>query len=104
MSCNCKKDYSDSVNSESSKKGVLGNLLIRLLMFFISIPILVILFPVMIVVLFNTIVLSKNGVNVAPFLTKWAEKMKKKAKDLDQTTEDDDNVEDYELDDVDVIK
>lgn len=107
MACGCKGN--NSGGGPSTKKNFTNNILFKLVMFLISIPILTILYPFVVVILFRTIVLDNNVANPSGFLLKFAKKVRGE-KDKEEEEEDEEsngeiNPDDYELEEkVDVIK
>jgi len=115
MGCNCKTGE----NGERTETGFgrvdnkhiafTNHILFKLILFLISIPILTILYPFIILVLFKTIVLNNSTINATSFLNKFAKRINSKDKDEedeeDDTSNEDIDPDDYEMvEKVDVIK
>ena len=104
MSCGCKND---SINKQITiSKGVKinsGGIIFRLSMFVISIPILLLMLPYVVYILFNSIVLQKNSFNVVKSIAKFGNKLKSWKQNNNENISVD-NSDDVELMDVNVVK
>lgn len=110
MGCNCKTgDGGGGFGSVDNKHiKFTSNIVFKFVLFLISIPILTILYPFVILILFKTIVLSDSTINATKFLKKFADRMKGNQTDVEDEDEENDgeiNPDDYEIvEKVDVIK
>lgn len=96
MGCGCKKNVDNS--DDSNKSNFTENIIFKFILFLISIPILTILYPVVIILLFRSIVLGNSSVNLVPMITKLAKKFNKnKSEDNEDDGEDEIDPDDYEL-------
>jgi hypothetical protein len=90
MSCNCKSNLSE--NSALPKKDLTNSLLFRLFLFLISLVILPLIFPVAVIILFNSMVLQKNTDIMKPIMGLFNKKEK-----LEDETEEDSEDFDYQI-------
>lgn len=105
MSCNSCKSKTIGINTNLNKSKI--NILLRIVYFLVGVVAIILIVPIITVVgiymLFNTIVLDKST-EIMPSLTYLGKLLRKKNSDSDDEFIDDDNLDDYELLNVEEIK
>jgi hypothetical protein len=98
MACACKNENSGETKGIGGK--ISNNIFFKLILFGLSMVVLPFVFPVIIVMLFNTIVLGNNNINIPQLLKKIVDK---KQVEEDYIEEEEINPDDYEIMGVEVI-